>query len=155
MLQRCAAKWTGVPMMWWGVYVFLWGVGGWVGVQVLQWCAGRDVDQCCNGIWGVCVCFYGVLGGVYKCYSGVLGCGPALQQCVGVHTCVSMGRTSVVMVCWDVDQCCNSVLGCICVSMGRRGVYKCCNGVLGCGPALQWYVVECIHVCFCGVLGCA
>ena len=101
--------------------------------------------------WGAYVCF----DGAYKCCNGVLGFGPALQQCVGVHTCVSMGRTSVVMLCWDVDQCCNSVLGCICVSMGRRGVYKCCNGVLGCGPALQWYVVECIHVCFCGVLGCA
>ena len=56
------------------------------------------------------------------------------------------------MVCWDVDQCCNSVLGCICVFLCAVGgctivVMVCwdvdqhCNGMLGC-----------VYMCFCGVV---
>ena len=102
------------------------------------------------------MCFYGVLGGgwVYKCCNGVLGgMWTSAAMVFGVCVCVSMGCwegcTSVTVVCWDVDQHCNSVLGCIRVSMGRRGVYKCCNGVLGCGPALQ----QCVGVHTCVSMG--
>ena len=151
VLQRCAAMWTGVPMMWWGVYVCFYGMlgggGGCTSVAIACW----DVDQCCNGMLGcVCVFLWGV--GWWWCtsVSGVLGCGPALQQCVG-YICVFLrgvgGCTSVVMVCWDVDQRCNGMLGCVymCVSVGCWRVYKSCNGVPGCEPVLQWCVMEWMH----------